>query len=175
MSNNVTSLFELNGQENYLVLYREYSKIVKNAISATIIGIYHQDYLGKRKLSSFTIDEIYHSLGGCVKQILIKTKLDSLCSNGWIKKSRLSPIEAKNLVCQKQPQSFSLGTLTCQWCQAQTLILDNHHYPILKSKGGQEIVKICPNCHQEFHQLLRITSYHPSENLISFLRSLQHE
>ncbi len=52
------------------------------------------------------------------------------------------------------------------------LILDTHHYPISKSEGGEKTVRICPNCYQEFHQLVRTTSYHANKNLIHFFKEL---
>ncbi|MBW4635734.1 MAG: hypothetical protein KME30_28805 [Iphinoe sp. HA4291-MV1] len=154
-----------------MVFHPEYGKIAKNAVEAAIGG-YHYDYLGKQKLPSFTVDGICHYLGGCATLVTVKRILKELTSSGWLNQSKLSSKEAKELVCQKQPQCFVLGALVCEWCKARTLILDTHHYPIPKSEGGEKTVKICPNCHQEFHQLVRATSYHPSENLIRFFKEL---
>ncbi len=41
----------------------------------------------------------------------------------------------------------------CEWCGCKTIALQEHHYPIQKKDGGIEIVKICPNCHYEFHHV----------------------
>lgn len=54
----------------------------------------------------------------------------------------------------KTPQKFPNQTQTCDWCTGSTCVLHAHHYPIRKSKGGQNTVNICPSCHCEFHFLL---------------------
>ena len=43
----------------------------------------------------------------------------------------------------------------CEWCGRKNYILHEHHYPIPKSKGGIETVKICPNCHTTYHFILK--------------------
>lgn len=43
----------------------------------------------------------------------------------------------------------------CDWCGNKNLILHTHHYPIPKSKNGTNTVKICPNCHTNFHYIFR--------------------
>lgn len=40
----------------------------------------------------------------------------------------------------------------CEWCNAETLIIEEHHYPIPQRFGGTEVVAICKNCHVSFHQ-----------------------
>ena len=41
----------------------------------------------------------------------------------------------------------------CEWCGENVATVDEHHYPIPKSKGGTEVVRICPNCHYTFHRI----------------------
>ncbi|KAB8333784.1 hypothetical protein SD80_011620 [Scytonema tolypothrichoides VB-61278] len=72
MSNELTNLFEVKPSKGYLVFHPEYGKIAKNATEAAIIGGYHYDYLGKQKLSSFTVDGIYHYLEGCAALVTVK-------------------------------------------------------------------------------------------------------
>lgn len=57
--------------------------------------------------------------------------------------------QAKNLVINRKGQ----GT-KCEWCGYKTFALQEHHYPIPKSKGGTQTVLICPNCHCEYHLIL---------------------
>jgi hypothetical protein len=61
---------------------------------------------------------------------------------------------------RKTPQKLTtlniisgISIYICAWCISQTLNLVRHHYPIRKKDGGDEIVKICANCHEEFHYL----------------------
>lgn len=51
----------------------------------------------------------------------------------------------------KNLDGFGYGFQKCSWCKIKTTILHKHHYPIPKRKGGNQIIKICPNCHSEFH------------------------
>lgn len=41
----------------------------------------------------------------------------------------------------------------CEWCYETVFYLEEHHYPIPKRKNGTEVVRICPNCHRNFHRL----------------------
>ena len=45
--------------------------------------------------------------------------------------------------------------LKCEWCGNESYILQQHHYPIPRSKGGTNIVNICPNCHYTYHSLIK--------------------
>lgn len=42
----------------------------------------------------------------------------------------------------------------CEWCNKETLVIHEHHFPIEKNNGGKETVKICPTCHSEYHLLI---------------------
>ena len=53
-------------------------------------------------------------------------------------------------VSAKRPQEVKNG-VPCQWCGGTTLNLNSHHFPIPKSKGGADVVNICPACHYDFH------------------------
>lgn len=58
--------------------------------------------------------------------------------------------EAKDIVMKMK----GLGD-KCEWCGNKTFALQEHHYPIPKSKGGTKTVSICPNCHYEYHLILK--------------------
>ena len=47
----------------------------------------------------------------------------------------------------------------CEWCDEESFILQEHHYPIQKKDGGKDVVKICPNCHYTFHYLKDTKGY----------------
>ena len=59
------------------------------------------------------------------------------------------PEHAKKVVLHRKNQGQP-----CQWCGVRTFALQDHHYPIPRSKGGIETVRICPNCHYEYHLLI---------------------
>jgi hypothetical protein len=57
---------------------------------------------------------------------------------------------------QEQIKEISLNlekNKTCEWCNELTSTIEEHHYPIPKRNGGIEVVKICPNCHSNFHKV----------------------
>lgn len=58
--------------------------------------------------------------------------------------------QAKNLVLERKGQGEE-----CEWCGTKTFALQEHHYPIPRYKGGDKTVWICPNCHYEYHALLK--------------------
>ncbi len=51
------------------------------------------------------------------------------------------------------------GSKICEWCGIFTTVLHKHHYPISRKDGGTKTVKICPNCHNEFHHPLPLKIY----------------
>jgi len=80
---------------------------------------------------------------------------------GLVSETTLDPESIKNILCSKTPQSvFLLGNVAigyfreeCSWCGCFTTTIHDHHFPILQSKGGTETVRICSNCHFEYHAL----------------------
>lgn len=72
-----------------------------------------------------------------------------LQKKGYLKQNKISSEKAKEIVLmEKQKPKY-----VCEWCGCGCNVLNEHHYPISKSDGGEEIVKICPNCHYEFHSV----------------------
>ena len=102
-----------------------------------------------------------------VKKISKKYNVGITSINDWIKclsdnkyitiiKKDINIVESlKN----KNLNGLGFGNKKCSWCGINTSVLHGHHYPIPKSKGGTEIVNICPNSHHEFH-------YYMSDKLI---------
>lgn len=72
---------------------------------------------------------------------------DKLKKLGYIVENNFTYEEIKEIVIKEKENAKFL----CEWCGCKCNILNEHHYPIPKSKGGTETVKICPNCHTEFH------------------------
>lgn len=84
----------------------------------------------------------------CSKQVLLRIKRKLKKLNLII--APLSALDAKNIVLKNKNTGY-----TCEWCQEKTNAIQEHHYPIPRCKGGKEIVKICPNCHFEYHQIFK--------------------
>lgn len=91
-------------------------------------------------------------------------KLDSVILDSVIrelkKKKLIEVIEANPHIVQKFLESkkldgFGIGKSKCEWCKIKTVTTHNHHFPIHQKDGGKDIVKICPNCHQEYHSLMQ--------------------
>jgi len=78
----------------------------------------------------------------------INSILKTLIKKGYIEISNddiVEKLKSKNL------KGYGYGDKVCEWCGISTTVLCEHHYPIPKSKGGKKVVKICSNCHQEYH------------------------
>lgn len=74
--------------------------------------------------------------------------------NSLVKLGYIQLISDENIVeilKAKFLQGLGYGNEKCQWCGILTSVLHKHHYPIPKCKGGTKTVRICPNCHHEFH------------------------
>ena len=74
-------------------------------------------------------------------------------NNGYIEAETLTPEKAKEMVLKNK----SNPKFKCEWCGCGCDVINEHHYPIPKSMGGTKIVRICPNCHYEFHSLYKIS------------------
>jgi hypothetical protein len=92
---------------------------------------------------------------------MIRDYLKGLAIAGFLKEMPLlSGEEVKAILCGKTPQRIAAYlTHQCEWCGCFTGYLHNHHYPIPRKQGGEETVSICPNCHSEFHYLVRLSRY----------------
>lgn len=103
------------------------------------LSIYLQ-YNRQENIATFLMRDVYST--GTIIQI--RTKLRKL---KLIDKNNNAE-EVKELVLKRKNTGF-----TCEWCGCKTIAIQYHHYPIPKHKGGTKTVKICPNCHYEFHAL----------------------
>lgn len=83
----------------------------------------------------------------------IKNKLKK---KGYLFKENLDSAQKKKKVLINKGRGYK-----CEWCECLTTAIQEHHYPISKKDGGTETVKICPNCHYEFHCLegVQVDSY----------------
>ena len=117
---------ELNTNEKiYLAIYLQTDKKINNA-----------DKYMKNIVSKVTLNKI-------------KKKLINL---GYIKiltKKFLSNEEVKQLTIKNSHKGNK-----CEWCCLECYVLQEHHYPIPKSKNGEKKVMICPNCHYTYHKII---------------------
>lgn len=86
---------------------------------------------------------------GLVSQGTLSKIKKSLYEKRLLKKIT-TPQDAKKIVVNNKGNGFE-----CEWCGCKTTAIQKHHYPIPKSKGGTETVNICPNCHYEYHLILK--------------------
>lgn len=69
-------------------------------------------------------------------------------------RGRMSVSGICELLKSKNLHGHGIGKMVCEWCKINTITLQKHHYPIPQSQNGKKVVKICANCHQEFHSIL---------------------
>lgn len=79
--------------------------------------------------------------------------INRLEEHGLIQKVTRNPEEIRSLLESKNLDGKGIGPLKCTWCKINTLALEEHHYPTPRTKGGENTVPICPNCHKEYHSL----------------------
>lgn len=72
----------------------------------------------------------------------------NLTKKGYIKKVDYTYKELKEAVLK-----YKGIKKKCEWCGKESIVLNEHHYPIPRREGGTEVVNICPNCHYAFHFL----------------------
>jgi hypothetical protein len=121
------------------VVYTE----IKKAKKENSIDLFNKQdlaFVQKRYLPFFSIKTIQRSLG-------------FLLDKGYITADRIKPEEAKEIVLKNKHNC----KFKCEWCGCGCNVINEHHYPIPKSMGGTKIVRICPNCHYEFHSLYKIS------------------
>jgi len=140
----------------------------KTRYANEIIGVFHLDYLNEQKLKQPTAQGLEEALFGGCSISLVRKHLTQLHQDEWLTVDSRSAQEIKSLLCTKTPQVFELGSLQCEWCKCSTIGLQEHHYPVPKSASGTATVKICANCHFEFHQLISVPQYKPSQKLTDF-------
>lgn len=81
----------------------------------------------------------------CTISRIVKRLVDT----GYLDKIKMTPEQIKNMVIQNKNSPL----FSCEWCGCGCNILHEHHYPTPKRLGGTKTVKICPNCHYEFHAI----------------------
>lgn len=85
----------------------------------------------------------------------IENYFQQLINVGLLKKRpAISPEEAKKLVLKKHANLFSISLKKCEWCGRKVRVLQDHHYPIPRVKGGKKTVSICGTCHADYHYIM---------------------
>lgn len=119
------------------------------------------EYMPKMKISGVRIfiqlcrtngcsgSELRH-LTGLSKQGFINGTTE-LLKFDVIKKKCFTPEEAKDLLFNDAVESTPFN---CNWCKRETNSFHHHHYPIPSKDGGKDTVRICTDCHQQFHTLV---------------------
>lgn len=117
-------------------------------------------------------DELLHKYGALVAFKIASIYFNMTTLDGEEEYRMLRSLRSKKLIdrktiSQKQivkaiktrtlPKGIFMGLKsglkTCDWCGNKVFILHEHHYPVNKIKGGGDTIKICPNCHCEYHYL----------------------
>lgn len=104
------------------------------------IMAYYTYYKDIKKADIFIRDKVS-------KEKLAKIK-KHLAKLGYLNIINRTPNELKNMTIE-----LSHKGKKCEWCQKESYVLQEHHFPILNKNGGTDIVLICPNCHYTFHKL----------------------
>lgn len=112
-----------------------------NLISKIYLSLYKQYFNNEQKTDLIILKVISDNTLNNAKKILKKYNLLEEIIDSEM---------AKNRVLLNKGQGKS-----CEWCGCRTYALQKHHYPIPKHKNGKETVLICPNCHYEYHLIVK--------------------
>lgn len=104
------------------------------------------------------INDFYVNLGTMTEENLsyldiatVRRIINKLESKDVIKKVNFN----REMIIEKLKEKLPVkgaGNKKCLLCNSTTDQL-HHHYPLNASDGGTETIKICPNCHFEFHYM----------------------
>jgi len=83
-----------------------------------------------------------------LSNIKLKQVKKHLYELGYLKNKKIDVEKLKEETIKKSHKGKK-----CEWCQKECYILHEHHFPIPFKEGGEEVVKICPNCHYTYHLL----------------------
>ena len=124
---------------NYAVVYSGIEKAKEECdFDFDLLSMQDISYIQKKFLPFFSTATVKRAI----------TKLKGL---GYIETDTITPEEAKEKVIKNKENTRYI----CEWCGCGCNVINKHHYPIPKIKGGTSVVKICPNCHYEFHSLYK--------------------
>jgi hypothetical protein len=102
-------------------------------------------------------DKISHKLN--MNPTSFNRNLKKLLNKTYLEKIKLPLFKkykeaAAEIIKTKCLYNLGYGEKTCNWCKTRTTILHDHYYLLPQKKGGEETIKICSNCHAEFHKIV---------------------
>lgn len=145
--------------------------IAQDECDTAILSVYQLEYIGHINLAPRNTERIVEAILGQFKTNSVRQSLSRLVGAGWLESKKLSGDKVKLLLQQKTPIIHNFFHATCEWCKCTTFATQQHHYPIPKSQGGTETVSICASCHFEFHQMVEVFTYEPTQALIAFFET----
>ena len=98
------------------------------------------------------------------------TSLKKLKEKGLIKIHSLTFEDKERILKSKNCSGMGIGEIICEWCNCKTLSAQEHHHPVPKHIGGESVVNICANCHQEYHamdKVIEFLKYVPEEAVLN--------
>lgn len=125
---------------------------IKVSLKASLI-LSHIRQLKEKGVRVFTVRQLPILIRMFSEQT-IKRELEKLIKHGFIEKHKLTPEEKRTLFSSGiNSNQNGVGDVSCVWCGCKTYSPHEHHFPISKSKGGKNIILVCPNCHYGYHSL----------------------
>jgi len=146
----------------------------KHASAGTnkIIMLNMLEVLSIRDVSQLPIGFSYNNLGRMlsVSSKTSRNTVQSLIKKGDFVEIKMTDVEAATFLTNNIASSDAMEP--CEWCKTETLAIEQHHYPIRKRDGGNDLVSICASCHRTFHLLTDFGVYRPSQKFFKWLLSL---
>lgn len=130
----------------------------------------HMDKDGEVNLGKRDLAELTKYKSGSISKAIRK-----LIDRGYIKSPSIEEIDFLKLMNKKSLRGLGKGKYICEWCEINTNVIDEHHYPVPKKDGGKETVNICPNCHYEYHRFEGKYFINEDEEMIAWMYEKSNE
>lgn len=147
----------------FLMLREEYLKIADgDHCGAAILG-----WLQVAVPGCFNRQDALAGILGLYGEKAVNSALAYLSGEGLLCRHAPDPHSIQSALSSKAGQSLRFGKETCSWCGGTTFALEDHHFPVSRADGGTETVRVCANCHREYHWMMERATYGMTERLAS--------
>lgn len=123
-------------------IYKWMSREIKNTNALILYA-----YIYERKRMAYDVERLARYFN--ISEATLKKHIRFLINNNYIRIEKDKNMEL--ILRNKNLHGLGYGTKKCEWCGIRTNLIHLHHYPIQKCDGGKKVVKICANCHGEYH------------------------
>jgi transposase-like protein len=135
----MSALRELN--QRPIAYYPIYRKITGSTTGGILLSFLAQDYVIHKHSRFFSKHDLMMHTQLTISELESAMQKVEVCA---VKTSMTD----ENVFILLNKRNSQCG---CLFCGYQKTYLDEHHYPLRKKDGGVKTIRLCANCHREFH------------------------